>query len=109
MKGKSVYITPPPEKNNTASHALPPLQDYELLVTGCAHLCKNYRLLYSYRNLLTQLESIMTYNHTILSHCLLGCKSPTAQSTKPNAAFRSIKWGKLLHAYPIQSPKAKLR
>ena len=109
MKGKSVYITPPPEKNNAASHAFPPLQDYELLVTGCAHLCKNYRLLYSYRNLLTQLESIMTYNHTILSHCLLGCKSPTAQSTKPNAAFRSINRAKSSPACPKKYLKETLR
>ena len=86
MKDKSVYITPPSRKNNTASHALPPLQDYELLVTGCAHLCKNYnRLLYSYRNLLTQLESVMTYNYTMLSHCLPGCKMPS--DTKKDGAF----------------------
>ena len=88
MQGEIVYITPPPpRKNDTASDAPPTLHDYECLVTGCTRLCKNYStLLYSYKNLLTQLESIMTYNYTMLSHCLSGCKSPP-HNTKKDGAF----------------------
>ena len=92
MKGKSVYITPPPRKNNTTSHVLPPLQDYELLVTGCAHLCKNYnRLLYSYRDLLTQLESIIIHNHTVLTHCLTAYTPPLSDTEKTDVFTRYLR------------------
>ena len=100
-------LPPPPEKNNSSLDALPTLQDYERLVSGCTRLCENYNsLLYSYRILLTQLESVMTYNYTMLSHCLSGCKP--VKNVRP-CTFLTVEFRdkrETSHRYGFYRPRA---
>ena len=93
MKGENVYVTPPPpEKNNAAFDVISTQQNYELLISGCTRLCKNYTiLLYSYKNLLRQLESIISYNHTMFTHCLTAYKRPPPDTEKEGVFTRYLR------------------
>ena len=83
---------PPPRKNKTASDALSTLQDYERLISGCSHLCRNYTsLLYRYANLLTQLESVIMHNHTVLTHCLTSYTPPLSDTEKTGVFTRYLR------------------
>ena len=85
-------LSPPPRKNSTASDAPPTLHDYERLVSGCTRLCKNYNsLLYRYTNLLTQLESIIIHNHTVLTHCLTAYTPPLSDTEKTGIFTRYLR------------------